>query len=98
MTETNIDQIENTNNPQVPVEDGPPEKIYDCCITTIGLHAANNPMMVCENCKQIVKVFTSEPAFKNYIKFCDGRGRTFRGGETSKYRVVTFHIYDTFNK
>ena len=72
--------------------------VLDCCIRTINEHAINNPMMVCENCKQIVKVFSSESSFRNYSRFCNGRGRIFRQGDVLDYKVVTFHIYDTFNK
>ncbi len=74
------------------------ENLLDCCIVTIEAHGEHNPMMVCDKCKQIVKTFSSEKAFEHYVKFCEGRGRCFKTGKCGSYDVITFNVYDTFNK
>ena len=64
--------------------------IQSCCVETIKKHAANNPMMVCGTCKQIIKCFTEEPAYRNYIRFCQSRHRHLLATESSGYLVVVF--------
>jgi hypothetical protein len=69
-------------------------KILPCCVETMRIHAANNPMMVCNICKQLIKCFTDESAYQRYIRFCQSRGRKVLEGVYNQYRVVIFRSYD----
>jgi len=71
--------------------------LMPCCIKTLGIHSTHNPMMVCPECKQIIKVFSEESPFRNYIRFCESRHRkVFTAKHVDQY-VVVFRSYDTFN-
>lgn len=72
------------------------EVLRPCCQETILQHAGYNPMMLCPNCKHIIKCFTREDAFRNYVTFCDSRGRETIVGEFNTYKVVIFKTYETF--
>lgn len=72
-------------------------KLRPCCEGTISLHAANNSMMVCGTCKQIIKCFTDERAYRNYVKFCNSRHRKFITLPHKGYNVVVFKAYEKFN-
>ena len=88
---------------QGPLETGvgvPPSdqeaELRDCCVQTIDMHAKNNPMMVCGQCKQIIKCFDDEKAFRNYKKFCLSRHRKILATQYSPWWVIVFKSYDTF--
>ena len=68
-----------------------------CCALTIDQHADNNPMMVCSDCKQIIKCFDQERAFRNYKRFCQSRHRRILAAQYSKWWVVVFKSYDTYS-
>ncbi len=72
------------------------DKLLACCMNTIAVHSAHNPMMVCPECKQIVKCFDNERAFSNYVKFCESRHRKVFTARHEKFFVVVFRSYDTF--
>lgn len=61
-----------------------------CCEETIKLHGANNPMMVCASCKQIIKCFDDEKAYRNYVRFCESRHRKILAMPYQKSHVVIF--------
>ena len=96
--------VSETNLASTPREAPPPEandqpaqQLLACCERTIHMHAANNPMMVCADCKQIIKCFQDERAFKNYQKFCASRHRKIF---TTAYRgmlVVVYRAYQTYS-
>ena len=67
-----------------------------CCTATIDQHADNNPMMVCSDCKQIIKCFDQERAFRNYKRFCASRHRRILATQHLKWWVIVFKSYDTF--
>lgn len=71
--------------------------IAPCCRITIDQHGTNNPMMVCGECKQIIKCFDKELAFKNYYRFCLSRNRRFTADQYKGWFVISFRSYDTFN-
>lgn len=71
-------------------------QLKDCCTLTIEQHADNNPMMVCSQCKQIIKCFDQERAFRNYKRFCMSRHRRILATEHTKWWVIVFKSYDTF--
>ena len=70
--------------------------LRDCCTQTIEQHADNNPMMVCSDCKQIIKCFDQERAFRNYKRFCLSRHRRILATQHTKWWVIVFKSYDTF--
>lgn len=72
-------------------------ELNDCCKKTIRLHAANNPMMVCSECKQIIKYFEDQKAFRNYQRFCASRHRKILATEFESRLIVVFRSYDTYS-
>ena len=77
--------------------DLPTEQLLGCCERTINMHAANNPMMVCAECKQIIKCFNDERAFKNYQKFCASRHRKIFTTAYREMLVVVYRAYQTYS-
>lgn len=71
-------------------------KLFKCCQTTIEDHGANNPMMVCSGCKQIIKRFTDQKAFTAYQKFCQSRHRKIFSTTFNQWHIVIFKSYETF--
>ncbi len=80
-----------------PVEQYPASRIRLCCQQTIAKHAANNPMMVCQDCKHLIKCFRGEAAYRNYITFCNSRKRKIMTGTMEGYLVVVFRSYDPYS-
>lgn len=72
------------------------DALFKCCQRTIEDHGANNPMMVCSGCKQIIKRFTDEKAFNAYKKFCSSRHRKIFSTYFNNWHIVVFKSYDTF--
>lgn len=72
-------------------------ELLDCCKKTIQLHAANNPMMVCSDCKQIIKCFDDDKAFRNYQRFCASRHRRILATSFENRRIIVFRSYDTYS-
>jgi hypothetical protein len=73
---------------------GSAEAIPPCCVATIGQHVRFNPMMVCAECKNIIKCFQEERDYANYIKFCRSRRRPVLTGQVQSYWTVAFRSYD----
>ncbi|HYX32030.1 MAG: hypothetical protein M3Q07_17270 [Pseudobdellovibrionaceae bacterium] len=78
------------------LSDDPPE-LLECCKRTIGMHAKNNPMMVCGECKKIIKVFDNDKAYRNYQRFCASRHRRFLATPFGDQHVVIFKNYDSYS-
>jgi len=96
VSETNLGSLGRDTAPP-DLSDQPAQHLLPCCERTINMHAANNPMMVCGECKQIIKCFSDEGAFKNYQKFCVSRHRKIF---TTTYRgniVVVYRAYQTYS-
>lgn len=93
-----IESIDFSPEPGRLVQEGGEEapELFDCCKRTIHLHAKNNPMMVCADCKKIIKVFDNEKAFLNYQRFCASRHRRFLATSFQGTRIITFKNYDTY--
>ena len=84
----------NTNKSEnAPSGDG---NINECCKKTIHALANYNPMMVCQECKQLIKCFTNDAAFRKYLTFCKSRGRHLLVDELDQYKVVVFTSYEPF--
>lgn len=101
-----MDVLEHKETPTEPTgQDMPPavkqdEEVagpMDCCKRTIDMHGENNPMMVCSECKQIIKCFEEEKAFRNYRRFCQSRHRRILSTRYSNWWVVVFRSYDTYS-
>lgn len=72
--------------------------IPTCCISTIEQHVLNNPMMVCAECKNIIKCFVDERAYDNYLKFCRSRRRPVLTGKIQNHWTIAFRSYDTYTR
>ncbi|MFK7872073.1 MAG: hypothetical protein AB8C84_02730 [Oligoflexales bacterium] len=68
----------------------------DCCMRTVRDNAKFNPMMVCAECKYLIKCFTDDAAYRNYLKFCASRGRQVEHGMLDSYRVTIFKAFDQY--
>lgn len=71
-----------------------PSEIPCCCADTIRQHVRMNPMMVCSECKQIIKCFKEERAFQNYLTFCRSRRRPVLMGMIEDHFTVVFKSYE----
>lgn len=69
-----------------------------CCVETIRHLVRDNPMMVCSHCKFIIKCFTDERAYQNYLIFCRSRRRPVVTGVVDGYFTCAFRSYDTFSR
>lgn len=72
------------------------EVIGSCCLKTIDIHSNNNRMMVCPECKQIIKCFREEKDFRNYLIFCHSRRRNVKTTIYDNQYVVVFNSYNTY--
>jgi hypothetical protein len=64
-----------------------------CCIDTIDSHAQINPIMVCGTCRHIIKCFSDERSYKNFLAFCHSRGRNVKAVAYDDYYVVIFQSH-----
>lgn len=69
------------------------ENIEACCIKTIEELVINNPMMVCTECKQLIKCYRDGADFLNYIKFCESRKRPVTTGKVLNFYTIVFNTY-----
>ena len=92
-TELNLQRISDFTN----LKDNFTENIElaSCCKKTIARHAAFNPMILCSGCQHIIKCFTGEKYYRQYIKFCKSRGRKIVTGFYSPYYVVIYRSFDS---
>jgi len=90
--------VESTTGDPRGVEPSSASAIPNCCVSTIRIHVRFNPMMVCAECKNIIKCFTDERAFRNYLTFCNSRRRPVLTGRVDEYWTVAFRSYDTYNR
>lgn len=74
-------------------EPGMLANIRPCCRTTILSHVQHNPMMVCSECKTMIKCFTEARASQNYETFCRSRNRKITSFEEGG---VYFVMYNSF--
>lgn len=72
--------------------------IKDCCRETMDLLSKNNPMMVCQKCKQMIKVFRSEAPFINFVRFCQSRNRTITANRYGDLWVVTYQAFNSYGR
>jgi hypothetical protein len=61
-----------------------------CCLNTVDSHAEINPIMVCGECRHIIKCFHDERAYKNFLAFCHSRGRNVRAAKYDDLYVVVY--------
>ncbi len=64
-----------------------------CCRETVRSHVLHNPMMVCPDCKIMIKCFFDEKSFERYLTFCRSRGRRVK---TAKDSGFFFAMYNTY--
>jgi hypothetical protein len=64
-----------------------------CCRQTVRSHVAHNPMMVCPDCKMMIKCFSDDKSFNNYVTFCRSRGRRIKTAQDSGFYFVMYNNY-----
>lgn len=64
-----------------------------CCRQTVRSHVAHNPMMVCPDCKVMIKCFSDDKSFNNYVTFCRSRGRRIKTVQDSGFYFVMYNNY-----
>ena len=64
-----------------------------CCRKTVRSHVAHNPMMVCPDCKMMIKCFSDEKSFNNYVTFCKSRGRRIKSVTDAGFYFVMYNNY-----
>jgi hypothetical protein len=72
--------------------------LQQCCVKTIHVHARHNRMMVCSECKQVIKCFTEEQPLRNYLRFCASRARKVTTGTIDGMQIVAYSSYDSFTR
>lgn len=92
-TQTIPNQIDSRSLPSDQIPDVIEIHLQGCCIQTVKLHAAHNPMMMCPECKQIVKCFRDEKTFRNYVKFCKSRHRKISIARHDDMQIVLYRTY-----
>jgi hypothetical protein len=75
-----------------------PNELANCCKRTIDLLSKNNPMMVCQECKHMIKVFSSDIPFKNYVRFCNSRHRSIFTCSYKELKVVIYQAFNSFGR
>lgn len=73
-------------------------ELKSCCRETIATHAANNALMVCGDCRQIIKCFSDEKAFRNYRSFCESRSREIFTTRYENFNIIAFQSSDLYGK
>ncbi len=94
VTATSSDALVHAPAPRADVNTA----LQGCCVATIKQHVRFNPMMVCSECKNIIKCFTEERAFQNYLTFCRSRRRPVLTAVIEGHFTVAFRSYDTFQR
>jgi len=84
------------SGPLVPGTAFDQQQLPHCCERTVLAHAKHNEMMVCNDCKQIIKCFKEDRPLRAYLKFCETRHRKVVTSMLGEYRVVTFASYEPF--
>ena len=67
------------------------DPIADCCADTIDKEISLNSMVMCPNCKRIIKGFLSKNAFSHYVTFCESRKRQITRHKYASRYIVTFN-------
>lgn len=72
--------------------------ITSCCRSTIEQLVRDNPMMVCGECKNIIKCFQDDRSFHNYLTFCKSRRRPVVTGMVNGYWTIAFRSYNAYGR
>jgi hypothetical protein len=64
-----------------------------CCRRTVQSHVSHNPMMVCPECKLMIKCFNDEKSFNNYVTFCKSRSRRIKTEIDQGFFFVMYNSY-----
>ena len=79
-----------TPEPKTNPEKVPLLLLSPCCRATIEKHASHNPMLVCPDCRKMIKCYQEYTAFKRYVQFCLSQGREIHLAEHIGYQIITF--------
>jgi hypothetical protein len=75
------------------MDEGTLQGLAKCCRHTVRSHVAHNPMMVCPDCKLMIKCFADEKSFNNYVTFCKSRGRRIKTEIDRGFYFVMYNSY-----
>jgi hypothetical protein len=64
-----------------------------CCRHTVRSHVVHNPMMLCPDCKLMIKCFADEKSFSNYVTFCRTKGRRIKTEIDHGFYFVMYNSY-----
>jgi hypothetical protein len=67
--------------------------LQPCCRQTVRSHVTHNPMMACPDCKIMIKCFSDEKSFNNYVTFCRSRGRRVKTASDSGFYFAMYNTY-----
>jgi hypothetical protein len=69
-----------------------------CCINSLKKHVDKNTMISCPDCRFIIKCFSGEDQYKNYVMFCKSRQRQIETTKYQDYFIVCYRAYEPFKK
>ena len=64
------------------------ENFPKCCMKAIDSHSAHNHMIVCDVCNDLIKLFTDTTSYRNYLKYCNSKGRNILNGRYGEFDVI----------
>ena len=69
------------------------KSMKNCCRNTVILHGSLNQMMVCSECKTVIKYFLSKKEFQNYESFCRSKNRKYSTHHEGELSFLVFNDY-----
>lgn len=64
-----------------------------CCAGAVDEHAEMNPIMVCGECRFIIKCFRQERPFKNFLHFCHSKQRKVVASKYKGFFIATYYAH-----
>lgn len=65
-------------------------ELSPCCVQTIEKEIALNSMMMCADCRRMIKGFLSERSFSHFVAFCKSRKRQISCHKLENRFIVTY--------
>jgi hypothetical protein len=85
-----VNEIKN-NSANVPHNNLLFSALPECCHQTLDTFVAQNDMMVCHQCRRIIKVFRNEPSFDMFMIFCKSKKRMVKTYYENALWVVSYN-------
>jgi len=71
------------------------QELRSCCRDTVEKHAPHNPMIGCSGCNHLIKNFSDERAFLNYVHFCNSQNREIQIGKVKNLFIAIYQPFKT---